>query len=120
MTGKVSLATEAASLSGGRWEAGRFPVYPETFDKPAIHNAMITFGKKCEAVGLTPTEVSLRWIMNHSALQAGDAIILGASRVDQLRSNVELCKKGRLDDGLVRACDDLWKGVEKDMPDLFS
>lgn len=120
LTGKVTLATEAATLSGGRWDAGRFPAYPETFDKPVIHNAMIAFCKKCEAAGLTPTEVSLRWIMHHSALQEGDAIILGATKVDQLRSNVLLCKKGRLDDDMLSACEELWKGVENDMPDLFS
>ncbi|KUJ08208.1 putative aldo/keto reductase [Mollisia scopiformis] len=119
LTGKVSLATEAATLSGGRWAPGLFPAYPETFDKPAIHNAMIEFCKKCEAAGMTPTEVSLRWIMNHSELRDGDAIILGATKVDQLRSNVELCRKGPLDAETLEACEELWRKVKGDMPDLF-
>lgn len=119
LTGKVSLATEAATLSGGRWDPGRFPIYPDTFDKPAIHNAMIEFCKKCETAGSTPTEVSLRWIMHHSALGEGDAIILGATKVDQLRSNVGLCKKGRLSDDMVEACEELWRKVNGTMDELF-
>ncbi|KAF8858732.1 putative aldo/keto reductase [Acephala macrosclerotiorum] len=119
LTGKVSRATEAAALSGGRWDPGRFPIYPETFDKPAIHNAMIEFCKKCEAAGSTPTEVSPRWIMHHSALGEGDAIILGATKVDQLRSNVELCRKGRLGENMIEACEELWRKVNGTIDELF-
>jgi aflatoxin B1 aldehyde reductase len=57
--------------------------------------------------------------MHHSALKEGDAIILGATKIDQLRASAEICKKGKLDDGLVVACEELWKDVEGDMPDLF-
>ncbi|CZR63649.1 related to aflatoxin B1 aldehyde reductase [Phialocephala subalpina] len=119
LTGKVSLATEASTLSGGRWEPGRFPIYPEAFGKPATHNAMIEFCKKSEAAGLTPTEVSLRWIMHHSVLRKGDAIILGATKIDQLRSNVELCKKGPLSEDMIEACEELWKKVASSMNELF-
>ncbi|KAE8446463.1 hypothetical protein EG329_011926 [Mollisiaceae sp. DMI_Dod_QoI] len=119
LTGKVSLATEAASLSGGRWDPGRFPLYPKTYDKPAIHNAMIEFCKKCEAAGLTPTEVSLRWIMHHSVLGEGDGIILGASKVDQLRGNVEFCRKGPLDGEMVKACEELWRDVKAQNFEFF-
>lgn len=56
---------------------------------------------------MTPTEVSLRWIMNHSFLQEGDGIIFGATKVEQLRGNVELCKKGPLNAEMVGACDEL-------------
>jgi aflatoxin B1 aldehyde reductase len=119
LTGKVSLATEAETLSGGRWDPGRLPFYVKAFDKPVIHAAMIAFCKKCDAAGVTPTEVGLRWIVHHSALGEGDAIILGASSFDQLRSNVLLCKKGRLDEQLLGACEELSKGVEKDPPEWF-
>jgi aflatoxin B1 aldehyde reductase len=36
---------------------------------------------------------------------------LGATRVDQLEDNLEFCKKGPLDEGVVRAVDELWKAV---------
>ena len=119
LTGKVSLATEAETFSEGRWNPGRLPFYVKAFDKPVIHNAMIAFCKKCDAAGVTPTEVSLRWIVHHSALGEGDAIILGASSFDQLRGNVHFCKKGRLDKQLLRACEELSKDVEKDPPEWF-
>jgi len=119
LTGKVSLATEAETLSGGRWDPGRFPFYVKAFDKPVIHTAMIAFCKKCDAAGVTPTEVSLRWIVHHSASGEGDAIILGASRFDQLRGSVEFCKKGGLDERLLGAYEELWKGVEKEPLEWF-
>lgn len=80
---------------------------------------MIAFCKKCDAAGVTPTEVSLRWIVHHSALGEGDAIILGASSFNQLRSNIQFCKKGPLDERLLEAYEELSKGVEKDPPEWF-
>ena len=119
LTGKVSLNTEAEALSGGRWEPGRLPFYIEAFDKPVIHTAMVAFCKKCDVAGVTPTEVSLRWIVHHSALAEGDAILLGASSFDQLRANVQFCNKGPLDGHLLGAYEELSKGVEKDPPKWF-
>lgn len=80
---------------------------------------MIAFCKKCDAAGVTPTEVSLRWIVHHSALGEGDAIILGASSVNQLRGNVQFCKQGPLDKRLLEAYEELSQGVEKDPPEWF-
>jgi len=118
LTGKVSLATEATSTSG-RWDGARFPFYVNAFDKPIIHTAMLSFCEKCEEAGVTPTEVALRWILHHSALGEGDAILLGASSVEQLRGNVAFCGKGPLGEGLVGACGVLWGEVERDPPECF-
>lgn len=57
-------------------------MYPATFDKPDVHAAMLRFCDACEKAGMTSTEVSLRWLMHHSELGDGDALILGASRYD--------------------------------------
>jgi len=114
LTGKVSLKSPETDLSGGRWVPGGHPAYPATFDKPSVHAAVRKFCKVCDDKGMSSTEASLRWIMHHSVLGEGDGIILGASRIDQLKGNVELCKKGPLDEELVKAVEELGEAVKDD------
>ncbi|PVH74887.1 putative aldo/keto reductase [Cadophora sp. DSE1049] len=115
LTGKVSLpppspeTTKDQILKGGRFEQDNFPIYKETFDKEGLHEAMRRFVRRCEEKGVSATEVSLRWIIWHGALGEGDGVILGATKEDQLRGNVEFCRKGKLDDELVEACEELWR-----------
>jgi aflatoxin B1 aldehyde reductase len=113
LTGKVTFAADPAKdLPGGRWAPGGHPGYPKTFDKPSVHAAMRKFCEACEERGISSTEASLRWIMHHSVLEEGDGIILGASRVDQLKGNVEMCGKGPLDDELLEMVEELWETVK--------
>ena len=49
--------------------------------------------------------------MHHSVLTAGDAVILGAKRVEQLESNVAECRKGPLDAEMLRAVEEMWEEV---------
>ncbi|KAK0105021.1 hypothetical protein ONS95_004610 [Cadophora gregata] len=116
LTGKVSLPpppnaekTKEEILKGGRFEQGNLQIYKDTFDKEALHELMRKFVKRCEEKGVSATEVSLRWVMWHGVLGEGDGVILGATKEDQLRGNVESCRKGRLDDEVVEACEELWR-----------
>lgn len=74
---------------------------------------------KCEEEGLTATEVSLRWVMEHSELGEGDGVILGATKAGQLEGNVGFCGKGKLSGELVRACEELWGAVEGRLEGMF-
>jgi len=58
-------------------------------------------------------EAAFRWIFNHSALDGsyGDSVILGASRVEQVRMNMELSKRGHLHENIVAFFDDWWKST---------
>ena len=99
--------------------------YNRVFDKPIIHEAL----KKLQSVldkdnastnpgsdihPISLTEASLRWLMHHSALRQenGDGIILGAKRVDQLRSNVDCCRKGPLPDVIIQGMEAMWNDVK--------
>jgi aflatoxin B1 aldehyde reductase len=73
---------------------------------------MRKFFKLCEETGISSTEASFRWLVHHSGLSDGDVLILGATRVDQLAGNIELCKKGPLEEELVKAVDELWEAVK--------
>ncbi|KAH8816132.1 putative aldo/keto reductase [Xylogone sp. PMI_703] len=112
LTGKVSIPDPKTDLSKGRWGEGNFPAYPKTYDKPAIHSAFRTFYEVCQNHGITSTEASLRWLIHHSALKEGDALILGATRVDQLKKNVEVCQNGPLPEAVLDAAEKMWQDAQ--------
>ena len=117
LTGKVTFAsTNSDVLARTRW-AGQsiMPYYPNTFDKPFVHTALRTLHSTCVAHGLGLSEVSLRWIMHHSALGLGDGVILGAKRIEQLEDNVRDCRKEPLPEKLVEAVEMMWEKVKGEM-----
>lgn len=59
-------------------------------------------------------EAAFRWIYNHSALDGakGDAVIIGSSRVDQLKTNMDLVGKGPLAKPVVNFFDEWWKNTK--------
>lgn len=62
------------------------------------------------AHGLTLTEVALRWLQWHSALQPGDCgVVVAASRVEQLQTTLVDSEKGPLPDAVVEACESAWQ-----------
>ncbi len=72
--------------------------YSQLFEQPSFHDAIRELKTACDAASppISLQEASLRWILNHSALREGDAIILGAKRIDQLEKNVEEARNGPL------------------------
>lgn len=85
----------------------------EVYDKEGLHEAL----KKLEAVtgnlGITTIDAALRWAYCHSLLEDHDGIILGASSIEQLRSNVESIKRGPLPEECLRTFDEIWKELEQ-------
>lgn len=71
-----------------------------------------------ERHGTTSHALALRWVLHHSALEAekGDAIIVGARRLEQLRPTLDMCEAGPLPDDLVQLMEDTWAAVRKDAP----
>jgi aflatoxin B1 aldehyde reductase len=55
--------------------------------------------------GIDGHSMSLRWVLHHSILsrEYGDAIIIGASSVDQLKLNLDAVEMGPLPEDLVAA-----------------
>lgn len=52
--------------------------------------------------------------MHHSQLGDEDAIILGATRVDQLKGNLDACGKDPLPDEVVLAVEEMWTSVQEE------
>ncbi|KAJ4861224.1 aldo/keto reductase family domain-containing protein [Trichoderma breve] len=93
--------------SGGRFDTSTFlgGVYAQLYLKPSIEvatdNALAIAAKH----GISGHAVALRWTVNHSVLDRkhGDAIIIGASNLDQLNSNLDVIEQGPLPDDVVKA-----------------
>ncbi|KXJ93413.1 NADP-dependent oxidoreductase domain-containing protein [Microdochium bolleyi] len=103
-----------AGLERTRWRGSSvMPIYTALFDaKPAMHDAVRALVAACDKHNnasatdsdkdkdkdkMTPQEATLRWLLHHSALGPGDAIIVGAKREDQLVDNVARARRGPLD-----------------------
>ena len=99
------------------------------FHQPYVHDALRKFkavldevNAKSGAEPISLTEATLRLVMHHSELDGalGDGVILGAKREDQLKGNVEMCRKGPLPEALVKAADEMWEDVKVVMDDRWA
>lgn len=88
-----------------------FPAYPKLYDQPVVHDALRKAIKGCEAHGISITEASVRWLMHHSALKGEDALIIGATKEQQIKSNVEQARRGPLPEEVVVVMETLWEDV---------
>ena len=77
--------------------------------------------KACEAEGIPMVEAAYRWLCNHSCLDAtkGDGILLGASKISQMESNLEAANKGELPKSILDAMDGAWEIAKTDSPTYF-
>lgn len=64
--------------------------------------------------GISGHAAALRWTTWHSQLAAeeGDAVIIGASRLNQLEENLDILEQGPLPQGLVKVMDQMWDDVK--------
>lgn len=72
-----------------------------------------------EGVGVA--EAAFRWIYNHSALdgEKGDAVIIGSSRLEQLKTNMDLVGKGSMATPVVEFFDEWWNNTKHLCPNYF-
>ena len=68
----------------------------------------------CDDTGLTPVQVAMSWLCNHSLLDAaaGDGIILGVSKLDHLVQNMAACDTAPLDASILEILDRGWEIIK--------
>ena len=89
------------------------------FGAEDLQSAMRRFDAEIRSHGLTPIEVAMRWIAHHSALDDQDGLVIGASRIEQIRETVAMIEKGRLPEQALEAADKLWSAVKKTRADII-
>jgi len=105
-------------------EPGRFthrPNYMDRYWKKSFFEAFDLLNSRCEEEKIPVIEASYRWLMYHSLLEVseGDGILVGASRLEQLKQNIEIATKGKLPQKIVEAFNNAWKEAEIDSPEYF-
>lgn len=127
LTGKYKFKeADEKSIVKGRFNGiGWDKVYRDRYWKEEHFSALETLQKlleehhKDENVSLPGA--ALRWIYNHSALDPslGDCVVLGASRTEQIQSNLELSKEGPLATPVVKFFDEWWLSTKHLCPKYF-
>lgn len=104
---------------------GRFthrPNYQNRYWKKSFFDAVELLKKVSEKYGITTIEATYRWLAYHSMLNAerGDAIIIGASKLNHLVQNMNAVKAGTLPEELLTAFDQAWDITKADSPEYFT
>jgi aflatoxin B1 aldehyde reductase len=111
LTGKH---TRGAGGGDGRFN-GETPwgkIYQQRFMQEKQFEAMDLILAACKANGdIPPAEAALRWMKHHSGLteEAGDAIIIGASKIHHFEANMNALSKGPLPAEVLTAYDQGWE-----------
>lgn len=104
---------------------GRFthrPNYQKRYWKKSFFEAVDIIKAAAEKHGVTTIEATYRWLAYHSMLngERGDAILIGASKLNHLKQNMETLKAGPLPEEVVKAFDRAWNITKGDSPEYFT
>ena len=91
-------------------------LYAGYYCKETFFSALETFQDRCKKLQIKPSEACFSWLLYHSQLKEGDAIILGASSMEQLMENLHDSRGVQLSTDMVQTLEDLWKAVESEAP----
>ena len=104
---------------------GRFthrPNYQGRYWKKRFFEGVEVIKTAAEKRGISSIEATYRWLAYHSMLNAqrGDAILIGASKLNHLVQNMETVKAGPLPEDVVAAFDEAWAITKGDSPEYFT
>lgn len=91
-------------------EGTRFALNKECFGRywrDPNFSALAALSDIAKEAGKTPVQLALQWLAHQ---QTVDAIIIGASKLEQLETNVAAVA-GKLDEDTLRACDEVWAKI---------
>lgn len=88
-------------------------LYTALYDKPQLNEARQKVVAAAAKHNISGHAAALRWTAYHSILDAsqGDAIILGASTLEQMRENLDIIEAGPLPEDLAQAISDVYQYV---------
>ncbi|KAG9311754.1 NADP-dependent oxidoreductase domain-containing protein [Chiua virens] len=109
LSGTILSEEDMAAREGGRWDpkACGFAESLRSQYVPLLP-AVRELKEGLEKHGLSLPQAALRWLQHHSALQQGDAVILGAASVKQLEMNINLSEQGPLSEDVIALFETAW------------
>ena len=104
---------------------GRFthrPNYQGRYWKKSFFDGMEIIKTSAKKHDISPIEATYRWLAYHSMLnvERGDAILIGASKLEHLKQNIDTIKAGPLPEDLVAAFDTAWQISKGESPEYFT
>lgn len=104
---------------------GRFthrPNYQGRYWKKSFFDGVGIIKAAAEKHGISTIEATYRWLAYHSMLDGnrGDAIIIGASKLNHLIQNMNAVKAGPLPEDVAAAFDKAWAVTKADSPEYFT
>lgn len=115
--GFLAKSKKELTGDGGRFADGKNPlsgVYNAMYNRPSFVEALGEWEKIAENEGISRAELAYRWVVYHAQLQAdaGDAVLVGARKKEQLRETVEAIKRGPLSEDAVKRIEKIWELVK--------
>lgn len=89
------------------------------YDQESLHEALRKLESKTQTLGITTIDAALRWAFYHSALAENDGVILGASKLSQLESNIRSINSGPLPKDCVLIFEEIWEELEPVRRDIL-
>lgn len=116
LSGNYRLADFEKELEGRFWSHGAgSSMYRNRFWRKSVFQGVELVQKAlAEVYGPGKTTLAntcFRWLHHHSLMkpELGDGIIIGCSKIEHVRANIEACKDGPLDSRVVEAFEEAWK-----------
>ena len=96
--------------------------YQKRYWKQSYFDAVNLIKSAAEKHGITSIEATYRWLAYHSMLdeKRGDAILIGASKLNHLLQNMDAVKAGPPPVDIVVAFERAWKITKEDSPEYFT
>ncbi|KAJ3040195.1 hypothetical protein HDV00_011291 [Rhizophlyctis rosea] len=119
--GFLSKTVEQIKAGGeGRWDPNTplGQMYHKLYNRGKVVEGLEEWAKIAEDASVSRSELAYRFIAFHSAVKADkrDAIIVGASKPEQLEETVKGLGKGPLPQSIVVRIDKVWELVKEDAP----
>lgn len=117
--GFLAKTPEQLKEAKGRWDPESFigQLYKHLYvDRPTILGALTTWNEIAKAEGIPAAELAFRWTFYSSILDGakGDAVIIGASSLKQLRATVAGIRKGPVSPAAQEKIQAVWDSVKHD------
>ncbi|CAK3997299.1 Hypothetical predicted protein [Lecanosticta acicola] len=118
--GFLTKSKEQIAQGAGRFQRGTFigDMYTDMYAKDSFLEALSDWADIAKEENVTRADLAYRWMRYNSPLkyEHGDAIIIGASSIDQLEETLGSINGGPLSDKAVKRIDEVWEKIAKDAP----
>ncbi len=95
---------DSAPAHGTRFDGNK--LYQDRYWHPEYFGAVNALSGIAREAGMGIVELSLRWLISQPQV---DSIILGATRIEHLRTNFESCQGPPLQEDVLKKCDIVWE-----------